>query len=135
FEALLALDAPPRWIDVELDAWRASAHLRERVGAAIDRANAGALRDEPRTGLILSTHDFSGRPSDLLRRLRAMADEPRASVHKIAYRARSLRDNLEIADLLAHRAAPTIALAMGEFGLLSRVLAPKWGGFLTFAAL
>ena len=28
-----------------------------------------------------------------------------------------------------------IALAMGEFGLASRILAPKFGGFLTFAAL
>ena len=27
-----------------------------------------------------------------------------------------------------------IALCMGEFGLMSRVLAPKFGGFLTFAS-
>jgi 3-dehydroquinate dehydratase/shikimate dehydrogenase len=30
---------------------------------------------------------------------------------------------------------PTIALAMGEHGLISRLLAPKFGGFLTFASL
>ena len=70
-----------------------------------------------------------------MRRLRAMGEERRASVHKFAYRARSLRDNLEIAELLKHRERPTIALGMGEFGLMSRVLAPKWGGVLTFAAL
>jgi 3-dehydroquinate dehydratase/shikimate dehydrogenase len=130
-EGLLSGDAPPRWIDIELVAWQASSEMRERIGAALDHAN----RDEPRSGLILSSHDFVGRPADLLRRIRAMAEEPRASVHKVAFRARSLRDNLEIAELLAQRTKPMIALGMGEFGLMSRVLAPKWGGFLTFAAL
>ena len=48
--------------------------------------------------------------------------------------ARSVRDNLEAFDILATRTKPTIALCMGEFGLMSRVLAPKFGGFLTFAS-
>lgn len=135
FEALLSSGAPPRWIDIELASWQRSEAMRDRVGAALDAANASSPDGSQRVGLILSTHDFEGRPADLLRRLRAMGDEPRASVHKFAYRARSLRDNLEIAELLKHRERPTIALGMGEFGLMSRVLAPKWGGFLTFAAL
>lgn len=125
FAALLGSDAPPRWIDVELASWKRSAALRDAFADA----------DPSRTGLILSTHDFQGRPADLLRRVREMAEEPRASVHKITFRARSLRDNLEIAEILAQRTRPTIALAMGEFGLMSRVLAKKWGGFLTFASL
>ena len=37
-------------------------------------------------------------------------------------------------DLLTERQKPMIALCMGEFGEMSRVLAPKFGGFLTFAA-
>jgi len=56
-------------------------------------------------------------------------------VHKIAFTARSLRDNLELFDLLGRAPKPTIALGMGRFGLMSRVLAPKFGGFLTFASL
>ena len=32
-------------------------------------------------------------------------------------------------------AGPIIALAMGEKGVLSRLLAPKFGAFLTFGAL
>lgn len=131
FSALVASDAPPRWLDVEWAAWSRSASLRAAVAGALREANTR----EARCTLILSTHDFDGRPPDLLRRLRAMGEEPLAGVHKVAYRARSLRDNLEIAELLRHRERPTIALAMGEFGLTSRVLAPKWGGFLTFAAL
>ena len=54
---------------------------------------------------------------------------------KIAFRARSLRDNLELFDLLTERDRPMIALAMGEFGLMSRVLAGKFGAFLTFASV
>ena len=54
---------------------------------------------------------------------------------KVAYRARSIRDNLELFDILSERQKPTIALGMGEFGTMSRVLAPKFGGFLTFASL
>ena len=54
---------------------------------------------------------------------------------KIAWLARSLRDNLEAFELLRTRRKPMIALCMGRFGLMSRVLAPKFGGFLTFASL
>ena len=35
----------------------------------------------------------------------------------------------------ARTAAPTIALAMGEKGVITRLLAAKYGGFLTFAAM
>ena len=131
FEALLCAERAPRWIDIESASWSTSGALRARVGEALRRANAA----EQRCALILSTHDFTGRPADLLRRIRLMRDEPLAGVHKVAFRARSLRDNLELFDLLAERERPTIALAMGEFGLPSRVLAPKFGGFLTFAAI
>ena len=37
--------------------------------------------------------------------------------------------------LAASDAGPVIALAMGERGMVSRILAPKHGGFLTFGAL
>src|SRR5690606_36932426 len=88
-----------------------------------------------RTRLILSTHDFNGRPADLTRKILAMQAEPACAVVKVAYRARSIRDNLELFDTLSERQKPTIALGMGEFGLMSRALAPKFGGFLTFASL
>jgi len=64
-----------------------------------------------------------------------MQDEPACSVVKIAYRARSIRDNLELFEILRDQTKPTIALGMGEFGVMSRILAPKFGGFLTFASL
>ena len=84
--------------------------------------------------LILSSHDFAGRPDRLTNRFAELNESP-CDVVKIVWTARTVRDNLEAFDLLMHRAKPTIALCMGEAGLVSRVLAKKFGAFLTFAGL
>ncbi|RMH25209.1 MAG: type I 3-dehydroquinate dehydratase [Planctomycetota bacterium] len=132
FEALGTADHPPAYIDVELKAYTASPNIRQKINLAVDHPKQ---QRAVRTRLILSTHDFQSRPADLTRRILAMHDEPACAIVKIAYRARSIRDNLELFDILAERQKPTIALAMGEHGLMSRVLAPKFGAFLTFASL
>ncbi len=132
FEAVGTADSPPAYIDVELAAYARSANIRQKINLAVDHPK----QERPvRTRLILSSHDFQGRPADLTRKILAMQAEPACAVVKIAYRARSIRDNLELFDILSERQKPTIALGMGEFGLMSRVLAPKFGGFLTFASL
>lgn len=127
-------EQPPSYLDVELATYTRSANLKQKVNLAVD--HPGQVRSV-NTSLILSAHDFHTRPPDLVRRLGLMAQEPAARVVKIAFRARSLRDNLELLDFLAERVTgkPTIALAMGPFGLMSRVLAPKFDAFLTFASL
>jgi 3-dehydroquinate dehydratase/shikimate dehydrogenase len=112
-----AVEQNAAYIDVELEAYR---HPDAPV---------------PADGrLILSSHDFKGRPE----RLYGVVEEMTASgsdVNKIAWTARSIRDNLEAFELLQTRHKPTIALCMGEAGLISRVLAKKFGAFLTFASL
>lgn len=122
--------SPPGWIDIELSSIEREPTQRTWFAEA-------AQSERPR--LVLSFHDFGGRPLDLARRslaLREKADLARApGIVKIAHRARSIRDSLDLLDLCAAASGPTIALGMGEFGLLSRVLAPKFGGYLTFAAL
>lgn len=129
---------PARYVDVELATYTRSANLKQKVNLAIDHPEQ--IRDLS-TSLILSSHDFHSRPPDLIRRLERMYSEPACRVVKVAYFARSLRDNLELLDIVsAGRAGesggkPIIALGMGPFGLMSRVLAPKFGGFLTFASL
>lgn len=125
-------ETPPRYLDVEWSAMSRSANVRRKLRLAADHPEQ--VRDL-KTSLIVSLHDFTGRPADLTRRLLAMRGESAARVLKVAYRCRSLRDNLELFDLLGHRDRPMIALGMGEFGLMSRVLAPKFGGFLTYAPL
>ncbi|MDX2132400.1 MAG: type I 3-dehydroquinate dehydratase [Planctomycetota bacterium] len=132
YEHLGTADHPPRYVDLELAAYERSANLRQKAHLAIDwparrRANA--------PGLVLSLHDFGGRPADLSRRVARLAEAEAAAVVKVAYRARSIRDNLELLEVPSQTGRPTIALGIGEFGLMSRVLAPKFGGFLTFASL
>ena len=92
------------------------------------------LPREARPGLILSAHDFKGRP-DRLYNLLAEMNAAAAEVNKLVWAARSVRDNLEAFELLVNKVKPTIALCMGEAGLISRVLAKKFGAFLTFAPL
>jgi 3-dehydroquinate dehydratase/shikimate dehydrogenase len=125
-------DTPPAYLDIELAAYTRSANLRQKINLCVThpKQQRGVT-----TRLILSIHDFQTRPPDLDRRILAAVDEPACSVVKVAYRARSLRDNLDLFEILRTTPKPTIALGMGEFGLMSRVLAPKFGGFLTFASL
>lgn len=132
YEALGTSDHPPAYIDVELATYTRSANIKQKINLAVDHPNQQRTVS---TRLILSTHDFEGRPSDLTRKVLQMQDEPACAVVKIAYRARSIRDNLELFEILRDRTKPTIALGMGEFGIMSRILAPKFGGFLTFASL
>ncbi|MDP9173536.1 MAG: shikimate dehydrogenase [Planctomycetota bacterium] len=83
---------------------------------------------------IVSFHDFQGRPPKLYNLINEMNQLP-ADVNKIVWHARTIRDNLEALELLQTRSRPTIALCMGEAGIISRVLAKKFGAFLTFASL
>ncbi|MSR33874.1 MAG: type I 3-dehydroquinate dehydratase [Phycisphaerales bacterium] len=120
--AVCKLTVPPSYIDLELAAFQASAEFQKQFATA-----------QTSTRLILSAHDFQTRPADLSKRIGAMWNEPLCAVAKIAWLARSVRDNLEAFELLRHQSKPTIALCMGPFGIASRVLAPKFGGFLTYA--
>src|SRR5690606_20739651 len=124
----LAMHAWPRYLDVESAAWEGS--MRERLETALSHPDQ---YPEHETRLILSLHDFQGRPANLYPRLARMAAEPECAVIKVAWMARSLRDNIEAFDLLSHRAKPMVAICMGRFGLMSRVLAPKFGALLTYA--
>ena len=132
YERLGTLPVPPRYLDIELAAYLRSANLRQKIHLAIDHP---AHTRDLHSGLILSAHDFNARPANLFSIVESMRAQPVASIDKIAFRCRSLRDNLELFELLMHQSRPTIALGMGEFGLISRLLAPKFGGFLTFASL
>lgn len=131
FEAACAGTRQPAYLDVELVAWQKSVDLRQAVQQLVDHPGQVNPTD---TGLILSNHDFDGRPIDLYQRIEAMLASPPCRVMKIAWRARSLRDNLEAFNLVLQRHKPTIALCMGEAGLPSRLLSRKFGALLTFVA-
>jgi 3-dehydroquinate dehydratase/shikimate dehydrogenase len=85
--------------------------------------------------LMVSYHDFS-RTRTLDRaaeRIAALAPD----WIKVVPTAQRLSDNLAVLRLIEERSASTrvVAMAMGEEGLLSRVLAPREGAAFTFASL
>jgi 3-dehydroquinate dehydratase/shikimate dehydrogenase len=84
--------------------------------------------------LIVSSHDFVGRPARINNLVQDLQQAP-ADIIKIVWTARTIRDNIEAFEILQHQQKPTIALCMGEAGLISRVLTKKFNGFLTFASL
>jgi 3-dehydroquinate dehydratase/shikimate dehydrogenase len=102
-------------------------------------AEYNTIRQVPKHGidprkLIISSHDYSGRPARLYNLLEEMNERP-AAVSKVSWSPRSIRDCQEAFELLQARTRSTIAICMGEHGAITRILAKKFGAFLTFAAV
>lgn len=89
------------------------------------------------TSIILSHHDYEKTPDfETLEKMVGGMFEAGADVAKVATTATGDGDAAVVLSLAATtKAGPCIALAMGEKGLPSRLLAPKYGSFLTFGAL
>lgn len=99
-----------------------------------DAAGEIASLDRSRTKVILSRHDFNAMPDDLA----AQADrlwQAGPDAVKLVGMAQRLADCTPVLRLLAAATRPTIAIAMGEHGLLSRLLAFRYRhALLSFAA-
>ena len=84
--------------------------------------------------LLLSWHDFAGTPPlpPVYERMRRWKPD----LYKIVPTACSLTDNIAVFDLLETHAAEgnLIAMAMGQAGLPSRILGPRFGSAFTFAS-
>jgi 3-dehydroquinate dehydratase/shikimate dehydrogenase len=86
--------------------------------------------------VLLSFHDFHGAPdlAALLARMRAL----RPDLYKIVATAQILPDSLDLLAFLRAGtltlAEPLVALSMGEAGVLTRILGPRFGSAFTFAA-
>lgn len=110
----------------------------DEAGAAyvdVEFACLGRLsRRLARAKLILSHHDFEKMPLDLPEIARSM-ESAGADVVKVVGFARDAADNAVIFDILKNARRPTVALAMGEFGLASRILAPRFGAAWTYASV
>lgn len=126
----------PGYVDVELATWERSANLRQKVGLVCDRLDAPSTPGARRKNqLILSLHDLTGTPDDLSAVFDRLEAAP-AHVLKAVFTPRDVRDALRVLEQLALRARRRswIALAMGDAGLITRVLAAKFNALLTFAA-
>lgn len=117
------------YVDVELAALPA---LRNMTATAA--ATAGTLNRRSATRLIVSYHNLVEMPADIADIARRIS-RTEADIVKVVGTARTLADNLPIFNLLQQSEKPTIALAMGELGLMSRLLAGKFDAAITFAAI
>ncbi len=87
--------------------------------------------------VICSYHDFRGVPADLEKIYERMARTP-ARVLKIAVTAPGSTDAIPLFKLLERaqrEGRELIPVAMGEPGLVTRILGPSRGAFLTFGSL
>lgn len=116
------LSAPTHFVDLEFDD-ELTAGVLEGMGDVSD--------------VICSHHDFDDPPADL-EELYARMSATGARVLKIAVMADDVTHCLAVFRLLerARRdGRETIALAMGEAGVMTRILGPSRGAFLTYGAL
>ncbi|XP_057719134.1 bifunctional 3-dehydroquinate dehydratase/shikimate dehydrogenase, chloroplastic-like [Arachis stenosperma] len=86
--------------------------------------------------VIVSSHNFHDTPSsEAIANLIARIQSTGADIAKIVTTASDITDCARIFQITVHSQIPTIGIALGERGLLSRLLSPKFGGYLTYGAL
>ncbi|WOH15970.1 hypothetical protein DCAR_0935519 [Daucus carota subsp. sativus] len=119
----LAMELGADYIDVELK--------------AADKFNTLMRAKKPeKCKLIVSSHNYQYTPSvEDLGNLVAVIQASGADIVKIATFALDITDVARIFQITVHSQVPIIALVMGERGLISRILCPKFGGYLTFGTL
>ena len=130
----------PRRIEVLLAALEAGADFIDfEYANFIERGNdekiLAALAEHSKSRLILSAHSFGGRFKNIRWGYEDILKACPEAIPKLVYTANHINDCFEAFDLLAETDGDRIVLCMGEAGLISRILAKKLGGFLTFASL
>ena len=136
-------DEEPRiaalWTAVELGAAYVDCELlaADRFFAA---AQDNVRRNTSATKIIISSHDYETVPSEKkLAEIHSRCVAAGADIVKIAAMVKDITEVARLEKLLIDsKSSPveaTIVLGMGEAGQVSRLLAAKFGSFLTFGAL
>lgn len=87
---------------------------------------------------IISFHDFNRTPNiEEMRKIVTFQINMDADICKLITMAKSLNDNISCLSLIseAGQKFPIVCFAMGKHGVLSRILSPLFGGYLTYASL
>lgn len=92
-----------------------------------------ALEANPNTGLILSAHSFEGPFKDLAATYEEIVAFEDNAIPKVVYTANHIDDCFDAFDLLQQKDRDAIVLCMGQAGVITRILAKKFDGFVTFA--
>ena len=114
------------FVDVELDNFRLA-----RVSGQVREALAGSAS----TRLILSTHSWEGRFTDARRSYDECVDAYPGAIPKLVYTANRINDCFDALDLLRDGLGDKVVFCMGQAGLVTRLLAKKLGGLMTYASL
>ena len=94
-----------------------------------------ALADSVKGRLILSHHDFDDTFENIAGLYRKILTFYPPAIPKLIYTADHINDCFDGLDLLYNTSEQCVAFAMGEAGMISRVLARKLGSVVTFASL
>jgi len=113
------------YVDFEWADWRRSDNIRQKV-----RLAAGGGDDR----LVLSMHDLAGVPGDAGQAVEAILAVPGVRAAKLAYRCGTAAESFRALDLMRTYGDRVVAIAMGEAGAWTRVLAKKLGSWASFAA-
>ncbi len=131
-QAMLGPEAP-EFVDVELQVWQRSAAIRKVL------TQAASPHSIPGSQLIVSSHAWTGPFPDPHSVLAAMHAVKPAAILKLVWKAESIVDGVQALALYAHHAAldsrPLLCLAMGEPGVISRLLSAKFQAPFNFATV
>jgi 3-dehydroquinate dehydratase/shikimate dehydrogenase len=123
-----AMEEGAEYVDVELVAWEKSKAIREVMEDVAEKHG---------TRLIVSNHCFERSPADLEQRLGRLLKVEQAAILKLAWKAESILDGVRALHLMREvrekYRRTLLALAMGEEGQISRLLAKKFEAPFTFA--
>jgi 3-dehydroquinate dehydratase/shikimate dehydrogenase len=111
--------------------------LREAIVAGVDYVDleidiASKIRRFGKTQRIVSYHNPKDTPQEV-QDIAEQCDEMDADVVKVATQAHTIADAARVLHLGSTAAVPTIGIAMGELGVFTRILGPKYGAPFTYA--
>jgi 3-dehydroquinate dehydratase/shikimate dehydrogenase len=84
-----------------------------------------------KTKRIVSYHNFEGVPANL-EEIHARLAKLDADIVKIAVQAQSFEDSARVIELMRNAKVPTIGIAMGDYGSMTRILGTRYGAPFTF---
>jgi len=121
-----AIEAGADFIDFEYDNF-VGIENQEILRRVLSRSSKGRL--------ILSAHNFQGKFEDIAALHRRILTVCPSAIPKLVFTANHINDCFEAFDLLHRTSGERIVFCMGQSGIISRIVAKKLGGFVTFASL
>jgi 3-dehydroquinate dehydratase I len=120
--------------DKRLDIFKAVIPFVDAVDIEIDTSiNRQIIAHAKGKTIIVSEHDFNKTPAaDHLQEIAAKAESLGADIVKIATMAKNQADVARLMSFTAAGKKNLVTIAMGDFGTISRVLAPVFGSLFTY---